>query len=69
MNDPPASDANQQPRRSSIGSDRSAAVVLEYALIVALVAVIAIGAVVLFANSATNVWTNVGQEVGDALGG
>ena len=68
MTDPPTIDANRQ-MRPALLPDRSGAVVLEYAMIAALVAVMAISAVILFADAATDVWTGVGQEVGDALGG
>ncbi len=69
MTDPPAIDAIGQPSRPAFGGDRAGAVVLEYALIAALVAIMAISAVILFADSATTMWIGVGQEVGNALGG
>lgn len=69
MTDPPARPEFRPWPRPRLATDESGAVVLEYAMIGALVAVMAIGAVVLFAGSATNVWTGVGQEVGSALGG
>jgi pilus assembly protein Flp/PilA len=53
----------------ALARDHSAAVILEYALIAALIAVAAIGAITLFATSATDVWTDVGREVNNALGG
>jgi Flp pilus assembly pilin Flp len=68
MTEPPMIAAARHVLRA-LQRDRSAAVILEYALIGALVAVIAIGAVTLFATSATDVWTDVGREVGNALGG
>lgn len=69
MTDPPASDATWRRPRQTFGREQSGAVVLEYAMIAALVAIIAIGALILFADSATNVWTGVGRDVGNALGG
>lgn len=60
------------PARGSLRAmarDASAAVILEYALIAALIALAAIGAITLFATSATDVWTDVGREVNNALGG
>jgi pilus assembly protein Flp/PilA len=53
----------------ALARDASAAVILEYALIAALIALAAIGAITLFATSATDVWTDVGREVNNALGG
>jgi Flp pilus assembly pilin Flp len=49
--------------------DRAGAMALEYAIMGALVAVLAIGAFTLFATAATDVWEEVGREVGGALGG
>lgn len=65
----PPTDAAARGSLRALARDASAAVVLEYALIGALVAVMAIGAFTLFATSATDVWTDVGREVGTALGG
>ena len=69
MTDPPPIDAVRRPPRPAFSRDEAGAVVLEYAMVAALVAIMAIGAVILFAESATSVWTGVGQEVGNALGG
>lgn len=69
MTDPPASNAIWQRPRQAFCGEQSGAVVIEYALVASLVAIMAIGALILFADSATSVWTGVGQEVGNALGG
>ena len=58
----------EQPSRGLL-VDRSGAVVLEYALIAAMVAITAMAAMILFGDSATTVWTTIASEVGGALGG
>ena len=50
-------------------ADRRGAVALEYALLAAMVAIIAIGSLALLGDSATGLWGTVGNEVGAAIGG
>jgi Flp pilus assembly pilin Flp len=64
----PTAPRPEQPRRGLL-VDRSGAVVLEYALIAAMVAITAMAAMILFGDSATTVWTTIASEVGGALGG
>jgi Flp pilus assembly pilin Flp len=64
----PTAPRPEQPRRALL-VDRSGAVVLEYALIAAMVAITAMAAMILFGESATNVWTIIARDVGGALGG
>lgn len=68
MTDRPAA-LPASPPRCRLLRDRAGAVVLEYALIGGLVAVMAIGALLLFTSSTTAVWTTIAQEIGGALGG
>ncbi len=69
MTDRPAALPASPSRCRRLLCDRAGAVVLEYALIGGLVAVMAIGALLLFTNSTTAVWTTIAQEIGGALGG
>ena len=64
----PTAPRSAHPRRALL-VDRSGAVVLEYALIAAMVAITAMAAMILFGESATNVWSTIANEVGGALGG
>lgn len=50
-------------------ADRHGAVAIEYALLGSMVAIIAIGSLVLLSDSATGLWGTVGAEVGAAIGG
>jgi Flp pilus assembly pilin Flp len=68
MADLPAAPA-RPPWHRMVLADRSGAVVLEYALIGGLVAIMAISALTLFAGSTTGVWAVIAQEINSALGG
>ncbi len=52
-----------------VRKDRRGAVAIEYALIGAMVAIIAIGSLALLGDSATGLWATIGNEVGAAIGG
>lgn len=53
----------------AVRKDRRGAVAIEYALLGAMVAIIAIGSLALLGDSATGLWGTVGNEVGAAIGG
>jgi Flp pilus assembly pilin Flp len=69
MIDPAATTPRREQRHWALLVDRSGAVVLEYAMIAAMVAITAMAAMILFGASATSVWTTIATEVGGALGG
>jgi Flp pilus assembly pilin Flp len=69
MIDPAATAPRREQQHGALLVDRSGAVVLEYALIAAMVAITAMAAMILFGDSATRVWTTIASEVGGALGG
>lgn len=68
MADPPAERAGMT-WHAALCQDRSGAVVLEYAMLGGLVAIMAITALSFFAGSTTNVWAVIAQEINAALGG
>lgn len=59
--------AAQAPPRPALSEDRLGATAIEYALLGAMVAIIAIGGLVLMGDSATGIWVTVGDEVGTAI--
>ena len=56
------------PSAPAVHGDRRGAVAIEYALLGSMVAIIAIGSLVLLSDSATGLWGTVGGEVGAAIG-
>lgn len=59
--------AAQAPQRPALHADRLGATAIEYALLAAMVAIIAIGGLVLVGDSATGLWVTVGDQVGTAI--
>jgi Flp pilus assembly pilin Flp len=62
-------DVAKAPSAPAMRADRRGAVAIEYALLGSMVAIIAIGSLVLLSDSATGLWGTVGDEVGAAIGG
>lgn len=63
-----STDVAKAPSSPAVLADRRGAVAMEYALLGSMVAVIAIGALLLFGEPATGLWGTVGAEVGAAMG-
>jgi pilus assembly protein Flp/PilA len=59
----------QPPAAGKIWQDERGATAIEYALIAAMVAVVALVSLLELGDSATGLWATVGREVGAALGG
>lgn len=59
-------DGRIAPTRRQFAADRSGEVVIEYALIGAMAAIIAIGAFTLFAESAVGVWNTISTAITSA---
>lgn len=59
--------AAQAPPHPALWADRLGATAIEYALLGAMVAILAIGGLVLVGDSATGLWFTVGDEVGTAI--
>jgi len=67
---PSASRSEPSPKTRLVGrllSDERGAVVIEYALIASMTAVIAIAGLILFGDSATGLWAWVSGELTDAM--
>ncbi len=69
MIDPAATAPRPERPHRALLACQSGAMVLEYALIGAMVAITAMAALILFADSATSVWATIAQDIGGALGG
>ena len=58
-----------EPDNPALFRDRRGATAIEYALLAAMAAIIAIGGFVLLGDAASGLWTTLGTEVGTAIGG
>jgi Flp pilus assembly pilin Flp len=62
-------DTAKVPPGPAVHADRRGAVAIEYALLGSMVAIVAIGGLMLLGDSTTGLWGTVGDEVGGAIGG
>ncbi len=69
MPDQPDACHATDPPPTTLAGDRAAAVAIEYALLGALVAILAITGMLAFGEAANGLWNNIGVRIGGALSG